>query len=74
MDFLQNASDDQIALMGCVGAFLLSGGLMVLTGYLNRSAGRIQSGQPSIRQRLPIPKRVSGIAAVSSKKSHRDAA
>lgn len=37
MDFLQNATDDQIALMGCFVALFASVALMYLSAYLNRS-------------------------------------
>ena len=37
MDFLQNATDDQIALMGCFAALVSSAVLMYISVYLNRS-------------------------------------
>ena len=36
MDFLQNATDDQIALMGCFVALIASAGLMYISVFLSR--------------------------------------
>lgn len=36
MDIFRNASDDQIALMGCAVALLLSGGLMYVSYFVGR--------------------------------------
>lgn len=51
MDLFQNASDDQIALMGCAAALLLSGGLMYVSYFLGQ--GRAQAGKQS--ETLPFP-------------------
>lgn len=40
MELFQNPTDDQIALMACLGALLLSGGLMALTGWVRAAAHR----------------------------------
>lgn len=37
MDFLQNATDDQIALMGCFVALVTSAALMYVSVFLSRS-------------------------------------
>lgn len=36
MDIFQNASDDQIALMGCAVALVLSGGLMYVSYFVGQ--------------------------------------
>ena len=42
MDFLQNATDDQIALMGCFVALIASAGLMYVSVFLSRSHRKSQ--------------------------------
>ena len=42
MDFFQNASDDQIALMGCFVALFTSAALMYLSVYLSRTQRQSQ--------------------------------
>ncbi len=42
MDFLQNATDDQIALMGCFVALIASAGLMYVSVFLSRSHRKTQ--------------------------------
>ena len=37
MDFLRNATDDQIALMGCFVALVTSAALMYVSVFLNRT-------------------------------------
>lgn len=37
MDFFQNATDDQIALMGCFAALISSAALMYLSVFLSRT-------------------------------------
>lgn len=37
MDFFQNATDDQIALMGCFVALVTSAALMYVSVFLNRA-------------------------------------
>jgi hypothetical protein len=37
MDLLQNATDDQIAMMGCFVALVTSAALMYVSVYLNRT-------------------------------------
>ena len=37
MDFFQNATDDQIALMGCFVALVTSAALMYVSVFLNRT-------------------------------------
>ena len=39
MGFLQNATDDQLALAFCVGGLLVSGGIMYFSLYLGRLTG-----------------------------------
>lgn len=36
MEILNNASDDQIALMGCAAAILICGGMMYLSFFVGR--------------------------------------
>ena len=36
MDLFSNASDDQIALMGCAAVLLFSGGLMYVSFFIGR--------------------------------------
>lgn len=36
MEIFQNASDDQIALMGCAAALLFSGGLMYVSYFVGQ--------------------------------------
>lgn len=40
MDFFQNATDDQIALMGCFVALVTSAALMYVSVFLNRNHRR----------------------------------
>lgn len=42
MDFFQNATDDQIALMGCFAALLTSAALMYVSVYFNRTQRKPQ--------------------------------
>ena len=42
MDFLQNATDDQIALMGCFVALVASAALMYVSVFLSRSHRKSQ--------------------------------
>ncbi len=42
MDFLQNATDDQIALMGCFVALVTSAALMYVSVFLSRSNRKSQ--------------------------------
>lgn len=42
MDFFQNATDDQIALMGCFVALVTSAALMYVSVYLNRTHRKTQ--------------------------------
>jgi hypothetical protein len=42
MDFLQNATDDQIALIGCFMALVTSAALMYVSVFLSRSHRKIQ--------------------------------
>jgi len=57
MDLFQNASDDQIALAGCLAALLFSGGLM----YLSFFVGRLRQ-QPSESQSIRLETRRPGVA------------
>ena len=42
MDFFQNATDDQIALMGCFVALVTSAALMYVSVFLNRTQRKSQ--------------------------------
>ena len=42
MDFFQNATDDQIALMGCFVALVTSAALMYVSVFLNRTQRKTQ--------------------------------
>ena len=42
MDFLQNATDDQIALLGCFVALVTSAALMYVSVFLNRTHRKTQ--------------------------------
>ena len=42
MDFLQNATDDQIALLGCFVALVTSAALMYVSVFLSRSNRKVQ--------------------------------
>lgn len=42
MDLFQNATDDQIALMGCFVALVASAALMYVSVYLNRSQRNVR--------------------------------
>ena len=42
MDFFQNATDDQIALMGCFVALVTSSALMYVSVFLNRTQRKTQ--------------------------------
>lgn len=53
MGFLQNASDDQIALMGCALALFLSGGLMYLSYVLGQNRQTTESQADTIRLHAP---------------------
>ena len=56
MDFLQNATDDQIALMGCFVALVASAALMYVSVFLSRSHRKIQVRE-SLNRTLPIAAR-----------------
>lgn len=43
MDFFQNATDDQIALMGCFVALVASAALMYVSVFLNRSQRKTET-------------------------------
>ncbi|MFG0332942.1 MAG: hypothetical protein ACF8TS_06220 [Maioricimonas sp. JB049] len=43
MAFLQNLSDDQIAILGCCGALAVSFGLMMVSVYFRRIVGSEQA-------------------------------
>lgn len=43
MNFLQNATDDQMALMGCFAALIASAGLMYVSAFLNRAHRQSQN-------------------------------
>ncbi|MBI1313150.1 hypothetical protein GC176_17810 [bacterium] len=47
MEIFQNASDDQIALMGCAAALLFSGGLMYVSYFVGQGR-RSSESQPAI--------------------------
>ncbi len=72
MDFLQNASNDQIALIGCFGALLVCGGMMVLTGHFNKSARNDGSNRQDGTRRLSLP--TNRKTAEMSNDSKREAA
>jgi len=46
MDIFRNASDDQIALMGCAVALLLSGGLMYVSYFVGQLRQPKETHQP----------------------------
>jgi len=47
MDMLSHLTDDQIALLGCAGALILSGTAMSLSYYVGRFRSRTSHSQPS---------------------------
>ncbi len=56
LDVLQSASDDQVAILGCVTALLAAGTVMYLSYYIGparrRELGRLQRVVSSIPQPL----------------------
>jgi len=50
MELFNNASDDQIALMGCAAALLFSGGLM----YLSFFVGRHKQDEETTSRSIPM--------------------
>lgn len=72
MEFLSNLSDDQIALLGCATALVMTGSLMCVSYFVGR--GRTQSaGQASpataVAQRPEV-----AIAGNAQETKHRSAA
>lgn len=53
MGFFENASDDQVALVGCAVALLLSGGLMYLSYVLGQGRQASESQADTIRLHAP---------------------
>jgi hypothetical protein len=66
MDLFGNASDDQIALMGCAAVLLLSGGLMYVSFFLGRHG---QSEETTSRS-IPL----AAVPKANSNSSERKAA
>ena len=61
MDFLQNATDDQIALLGCFVALVTSAALMYVSVFLSRSnrKGQVREATQrtltlTAREELPV--------------------
>ena len=54
MDLFTNASDDQIALMGCAAALFVSGGLMYVSFFIGRSKETEQPQTISIESQRTI--------------------
>jgi len=54
MEFLENASDDQIALMGCVVALMFSMAVMFLSGFVGRSNANSRSTDSRTANRMPV--------------------
>jgi len=50
MELFTNASDDQIALMGCAAALLCSGGLM----YIGFFVGRHEQNKEATSRSIPL--------------------
>ncbi|MDA1162266.1 MAG: hypothetical protein O3B13_04110 [Planctomycetota bacterium] len=48
MELFNNASDDQIALMGCAAALLFSGGLMYVSFFVGRLRHDVETTSRSI--------------------------
>lgn len=69
MDFLQNATDDQIALMGCFVALMTSAALMYLSVFLNRTHRKTQ-----LRKDLPHSFSVADHSAQPVKEDSRKVA
>ncbi len=53
MDFFQNATDDQIALMGCFVALVTSAALMYVSVFLNRTQRKTQMRRDA-GHRMPL--------------------
>ncbi len=53
MTFLENLTDDQISLIGCIAAFAAAFVLMALTGTL-RGVGGNRTGRPAAAQQVPL--------------------
>lgn len=58
-DFIQSATDDQIALMCCFGAVIVSGLIMHFSHFVNSSAAKTaaipQAGKPVIARTVTMP-------------------
>ena len=65
MDFLQNATDDQIALMGCFVAIVASAVLMYVSVFLNRSHRQTQE-RKTLNRTLPLAGRTEHVPAETS--------
>lgn len=49
MQFLEQFGDDQVAIIGCIGALLFCGGFMAISQYIGRIPGSILSDRKSER-------------------------
>ena len=55
MDLFSNLSDDQLALVGCAGALLVSGVLMSLSVRIRRSKVKPAAvPEPPVRESVPM--------------------
>jgi hypothetical protein len=64
MEFFQQLSDDQIALLGCAAALATTGSIMCLSYFIGRD--RTQSSQPATH--VPMPA-IAQLAEVSEKRN-----
>jgi hypothetical protein len=67
MDFLQNATDDQIALMGCFMALVTSATLMYVSVFLSRSHRKSQL-RHSTHQTLAMSNKPEASASADQRK------
>ncbi len=65
MDFLQNATDDQIALMGCFAALAASAALMYVSVFLSRTHRKNQVRELT-RHTLPLTGRIDRTSTIES--------
>jgi hypothetical protein len=57
MELLKNLNDDQIALLGCAGALVVSGLMMSLSHFIGRARMRASEAPAKIVPAAPFPVR-----------------
>ena len=68
MDFLQNATDDQIALLGCFVALVTSAALMYVSVFLSRSNRKGQVREATQRTLTMIARESRSVQTTEAEK------